>query len=500
MILFKYVINYKFFLNIFSLLIISNEYLVFPINTFHPNNFTLINNSKYFSNEDFLNYWLPNEMYSYLYIGSPKSKIYAFFDSEDYGSYLDNSICQLPSIYNKELSSTFINTSEYNVFFSHFRNMCFAKETFYVYTDFNLEINKIKNIHNITFLYAPKPPNNTEFYNNFPITGFSCLHIGLQLPISLDFYESWIIQLKKKDYIESTYWTFEFTNNNRNGLFDINNENEGYLVVGLPPHKYRPNKYNENEFRSTVSKIRIKNYEDYRVNLWGIIFDKIYFFNNNNEIILKTTKCKFSLNINLIEGSTDYLNNIENEFFNNLYNKSICFKERVRSEKNGLYYMIWCNKNDYNQIKNTFPILYFKSNELDYIFELTYKDLFAINGDKIFFLIIFRSIESMFTFGKLFYKKYLFTFSFDNKIIGFYKDILNISSPKNNYENNKNLKEKLLIFCFIFLFILIFAFIKIKKKYISNRQKRINELIDNNYVYMINKSNSSSNQSLIISK
>ena len=42
--------------------------------------------------------------------------------------------------------------------------------------------------------------------------------------------------------------------------------------------------------------------------------------------------------------------------------------------------MITCNKDYYDEIKKL-PTLYFKSNELEYIFELTYKDLFAINGD-----------------------------------------------------------------------------------------------------------------------
>lgn len=64
----------------------------------------------------------------------------------------------------------------------------------------------------------------------------------------------------------------------------------------------------------------------------------------------------FSLDINLIEGSTNYLDNIEELFFNDLYNKSICEKERIKSEKNGLYYMITCEKKYYDEI-NKFPTL-----------------------------------------------------------------------------------------------------------------------------------------------
>lgn len=495
MLLLKYVINIKFLLILLLLLIKTKEYLVFPINSFHPNNFTKINNSNNFNNEDFLNYWLPNEMYTYLYIGSPPNKIYTYLYSEDYISYMDNSICHLSSKYDNESSSTFKPTSDYIVYFSGFSKMCFANETFSAYTDY--ELNKLKNMPNITFLYAVNPLNDTIYskYYKEPVTGFSCFHLGLQLPASLDYYDLWVEQLKKNDYIESTYWTIEF--NNKNKLFDISNENEGFLVVGLPPHKYKPNKFKETDFRSTTSKVRVKNYEDYRVNIWGIIFDEIYFYNSNsthNEtIILQTTKCIFSLDINLIEGSTVYLNNIENLFFNDLYNKSICFKERVRSLKNGLYYVIWCNKSNFDEIKK-FPTLFFKSIELEYIFELTYKDLFAVNGDKIFFMIIFRSSEAMFTFGKLFYKKYSFTFSFDNKIIGFYKNELTENvNPNNNGNNNKN--NLFIIILIIVLVIILIALIIIgyfiKKKFLNDRKKRVNELMDEDYVYESNKNNDS---------
>ena len=495
----KYVSKYiKNSLFLFFTMKITIQFLVFPFKTYHPGNFTQINNSNSFSKEDLLNYWLPNEMYTYLNVGFPPSKVYTFIDSQNYGSYMDNSICQLPSKYNNDSSSTFSNISNYIVVFSNFYNMCFAKETFSAYTTFDLDENKRKILSNITFLYAVNPFNDTlysKFNKDIPITGFSCFHIGLQLPTSLDYYDSLIIQLKKYDYIETEYWTIEFNNkdNNKKGLFDLydnEGENEGYFIIGLPPHKYNPNKYNEERFRTTVSKIRYKNYEDCRVNLWGIIFDQIYFISNNstkNEIILKSTKCKLSLDINLIEGSTNYLNNIEEEFFNELYNKSICNKERIKSKKNGLYYIITCDKDYYDEIKK-FPTLYFKSNELEYIFELTYKDLFAINGDKIFFMIIFRSNEAMFTFGKLFYKKYMLTFNFDNRIIGFYNDKIKIQQRK-YFKDNKTMKKKLTVFSLflIFLLILILVFIKIKKQFLSDRQKRMNELIDDNYVYMINK-------------
>ena len=498
MLSFKYVKNIQYFLLISFLFITSKTYLVFPLNTLLEKDYSEIDKNFYYNDtEAFLNYYLTTEIYTYIYIGNPPSKIYTFFDYENYESYLDNSICSFPSKYNNETSSSFLSISEYIISLSHFSNMCFAKETFYAFTDINLDEKNLKKLENLTFIYATVPKNDSYFFKfnpNIKLTGNSCFHLGLQLPISTNYYETFIQQLKRNDYIENTYWTIDFKNNKKNLLLD----DYAYLIVGVPPHKFNPDKYDEKSFRSVVSQLRIKNYQDYRVNLWGFIFDKIFFISNNetlknNEIILQTIKCKIDFGINLIEGSSNYLTNIENEFFNNLYIKEICFKENTKNEKLGTYLVIWCNKNYYDEIKK-FPTLYFKSIELEYIFELNFEDLFMIKGNKLYFLIVFRTKPGMFTLGKLFFKKYLFTFSFDNKIIGFYNNkLFNNSKIINNkntdLSNNQRLKKKIFLFllCFVFVFIILIAFLKIKKKYLNDRQTRMNELIDNNYVYMTNQ-------------
>ena len=501
----KYVKNIKFFLLIFLLIVTSKAYLVFPINTILEPNFQEINNSLNFTSEDLLNYYLPNEMYTYIYMGTPKTKLYTYLDFENYQSFTDNSVCNLPSTYNNDTSSTFLSISEYNIPFSHFSEMCLAKETFYVYDHLNSEQKDLKKMENLTFLYGTIPKNNSLYFKldpNRTITGYSCFHFSLQIPSSSYYYESLIKQFKKNDYIETTYWTLEFNNEKIDNINFFGNDTN--LIIGVPPHQYNPNKYNEKNFRSVVSQLRIKNYDDRRVNIWGIVFDKIFFKSNNeslsgSEIILESIKVKFDFSINLIEGSNNYLDNIENEFFNELYNKNICFKEERRSEKNGVYLVIWCDKNYYEEIKK-FPTLYFKSNELEYIFELNYKDLFMIHENKIFFLILFRTSQGMFSFGKLFFKKYLFTFSFDNNIIGFYNNNLVINSHQTNNKNkeqNSGTKEKIIIFILsvAFIFTLIVILIRIKKKYLNIRQKRMNELMDNNYIYMSNQADKNVSES-----
>ena len=265
----KYVKSIQFFL-LFFLFISSKSFLVFPLNNLLNHNFSLINNSFDLESEDLLNYYLPNEMYTYIYIGSPITKLYSFLDFENYGSYTDNSVCNLPSIYNNYTSSSFLSTSDYSISFSHFSNMCFAKETFYAY-DYStfLEQKNLKKLDNLTFLYGTTPKNDSLYFrlnSERKITGYSCFHFGLQIPVSMNYYDSFIQQLKKNDYIETTYWTIEF-NKSENGHNKNFFENDTYLVIGAPPHKYNPKKYNEKNFRSIVSQLRIKNYDDYRFSI-----------------------------------------------------------------------------------------------------------------------------------------------------------------------------------------------------------------------------------------
>ena len=485
----NYSINKQILLIFIFLAIKTNGYLVFPIKTYYSDYFYQINNSNSFNSTDFLNLWAQNKLYTYIYVGTPPKKVFTFLEAEDYESFMDNSICPLQSIYSNESSTTFVKNSDFNIYYSSYSNMCFAKETFSGYTDFDLNEQKVKKMPNLTFLYSSKPKqdNLVSKHNsdNINVTGFSCFHMGLQITSS-NFFDIFVNQLKKMDYIESTYWTIEYNSNN---LFDLNEQ--GYLVIGLPPHKYKPNKFKENKFRSTVAQLRLKDY-DLRVSAWGIVFDKIFFTNKNHtkNIQFRMIKCKFSFSFSLIEGSREYLDNIENEFFNELYNSGICFKDEITDEKYEQYFVIYCLKNKFTQIEK-FPTLYFQSIELNYTFELTYKDLFAENGNKVFFLMTFKKRGYMFTFGKIFFKKYFLTYSFDNKLIGFYpndKDNDKLNIRNGNY-NETNIKYNIIImiffiFCLVILFIL---FITIKKRCLTDRQKRMNELIDGNYVYMENK-------------
>ncbi len=77
-----------------------------------------------------------------------------------------------------------------------------------------------------------------------------------------------------------------------------------------------------------------------------------------------------------------------------------------------------------NSIKENFPSLYFKQNELNFTFELAPEDLFVQIGEQIFFLVVFNKNNptSSFLIGNIFLKKYFFSFDCKSKKILFYRE------------------------------------------------------------------------------
>ena len=88
-----------------------------------------------------------------------------------------------------------------------------------------------------------------------------------------------------------------------------------------------------------------------------------------------------------------------------------------------------------------FPTLYFFNKEYEFTFNLDYKDLFTMLNNKIYFLIIGRDMEekNIWSFGKMFIKKYPFMFNEDKKTISFV--YLNKFDKKEEDKDNDNNKD-----------------------------------------------------------
>ena len=149
----------------------------------------------------------------------------------------------------------------------------------------------------------------------------------------------------------------------------------------------------------------------------------------------------------------------------------------------------------FNEIKENFPILYFKQNEFDFIFELRHHDLFIQIGDQIFFLIVFNKNNptSSFLLGNVFLKKYFFSFDYNSQKIMFYKNIKTKNNGKEIYEPNDLLwynSTKIIVFLIFFIFVVGIIGFYFGKRFYKKRKLIANELEDQfEYKSPLNKKN-----------
>ena len=226
---------------------------------------------------------------------------------------------------------------------------------------------------------------------------------------------------------------------------------------------------------------------------WIFDFFNYYYLDNGTKVEFRISsldnkvKAWLWLDLNIIIGIGDYYKSIKSNYFDKYTDK--CHEQLVKKR----YKIFWCEKNF--DTKN-FPTLYIQNTDFNYTFELTYKELFEIRGDKKYFLIVFDN-QSYFPwkFGKLFLKKYFFNFEADSKLIGFYNNL--IPEEPNKKEDDKNYNIwKWILWVFIVIIVGVLGFYighSIKKSY---RKKRANELDDDDFEYKQKSNNDEKNDYL----
>ena len=178
------------------------------------------------------------------------------------------------------------------------------------------------------------------------------------------------------------------------------------------------------------------------------------------------------------------------------------FIEEINQE----YRIFYCDKkSSIKYIEKYFPILKFCMKQFGICFEFDYKDLFKEKNDKLYFLIYFNMKDNPYRFiiGQMLIKKYLLTFNYDTKMIGFYDKNIKVkveskeeeTITKYYYEHDSKV---IIIFIIAFIIFLIIGFFLGKKLYDTKRKKKANELIDD-YEYESRDINSiKSNNSLTL--
>lgn len=360
-----------------------------------------------------------NDIYISLKVGNPHQNIEKIFlKSDTYEFMIANKTIEKKNYNNSEsYTSKIIALSQYYQLKYTYKGYA-IKDHFYL----NNQNNKIKELQNITFLYASK----INFEKFTAVLGLKLDEEGVKK------VKPFPEQLNELKYLEESTWMIQYTS-----------DNEGNFFLGEILSKNVFPKFSLDEYRKTNAIIS-GHYLS-----WDLLFSQIKY---NNIILNGPLQANLDFNFGLISCSNEYYNNIKNDFFNEYLDKGICQEylydyeneeKKIESIKNTFNYII-CE----NSLKiKKFPELYFYHTELDFVFELNYKDFFLTYNDKIYFLCInVIKTNDKWVFGKPFFKKYNLIFDYKAKTIGLY----------GNYSKNK---MNWILFEWIIVILLFLVFI-----------------------------------------
>ena len=442
------------------------SYIVVPFKTFRKTETKQSTNLA----ETFLRSELNNTIYIEIEAGLPVQKIPAIILSEEFGFFIINHKCLIPSSFDTiEKSSTFSKSELYKDYTYKFRtqtDMIFGNDIFKFPTESSSRKQALLN-----FMYSPnlqpsssiKEENIDLHFGDDENHEYTCAGIGIRGAqyLGKDYEKNLIKQLFYENVIDNNYFSI---------IYSSDSDEEGIFLIGAEPHVHDNDNYFEPQLRhiSTVDN----NYFIF----WSLHPDKIYFERDNNiySITNNNLICSLEYNIGVIYGTENYFNLIKENFFNKLINENKCHEEVVHS----IYTVFYCdNKKD---IK-TFPSLNLYSQQLLFTFILDYKDLFYEKSGKYFFNIIFdKNNKNQWKLGKPFLKKYVFVYDYDSKTIGFYNEEL----PGG--KRGKKISS-ILLNIFFAIVIIAFGFLGFyygKKVYDKARKKRRNE-IEDEYEYKL---------------
>ena len=399
-----------------NILIITTEFINLPLKTKIPN-------FKNLSPSKIINTIFSNHLYTILNIGTPNKEI-------EFYIHLGFHCTSLTSLefHKKSKSFSEIKTKYISFYNTGIENGIIANETF--------RINDKITLNNFSFFYS------NDSNSNKGILGFKSYENSILIR-----ERNFIFQLKKMNIISSYYF-----------FFNLFNENEGNLTIGVLPHECNSNLYHKDNF----------------VEIYSYLYNFFFQFQIDNilygkDIIEQNQKVELLYEENYIRGNNQLKIYLLNNFFNEYIKDNKCFIEEFQKELISIY----CNKDI--KIKE-FKNIKFYHKQSNFSFELDYKDLFKEIEDKYYFLIYFGKNESLsYIFGKPILKKYTFVFNQDKNTIGFYKN------QKLDSKNNSILIWFLFIISFLTVCLLLIYIIIYKPGRL--RRKRLNE-IDEDFDYI----------------
>ena len=462
-----------------------NSYIVLPFDIVKKS----INTSLEIGKQ--LEYFLEKEkVISTISFGEEQTGLELYLSLNEYTFFLSNDACysSTKSSYNPFLSNSYKNTTDYIDLYVNLKKYCRATEKCSVYND--IYLNKNISINNISFLFGVN-----VFAGKIDNSSKICGNLGLQIYNSKNQFRNdyFVNSLKQSKMIDSYTWSILYLNSSieKNDILNYTNkDHDGILICGI----------NEEDYNSIFRTKNIKTVKaEARTSTslyWDIKDVKVrYEYSKSKQGNYESldNRITFSNQINHIICTESYLNSIKSTFFEEPIKNNICtIIEKVQPMGSNI---IICDKEITKQISE-FPTISFYHKELDFIFELTYKDLFLEYNNKILFLAVYNSYEkNLWYFGKIFMKKYPFVFDYDKKTISFV-NIYNINKSDNAQDNAPEVGDKynfwdyfkiVIIIILIILGIILGVFIG-RMLWYKNRKKRANEL-DDDYEYRNDKMN-----------
>ena len=407
-----------------------------------PFKINYIDNNQFTSLDSQISELISNKIIFPLKIGHPLQDIYGTINSLEFELLLKKSdylFNKRNFFFNKTNSDSFNilekSTSSYLDLFDSF----YVNDFFNFCVKYDIKNKKCEkyNQYKINFIFMSREDMDGEEYKEK--TKNSYIEIGLNLKTHFATKYSLFNELFDNKYISSNTWFIYYfpENENENKKIKKNEEDDGIIIYGENPINFFPEKYNSSSIAYTQGMNKNYDYGNY----WSLIFNEVKMksLKSNDEIIFgNNIQGVINHNYNAIVGSQQYMDSIENNFFNFYLSEGFCKKNLL----NDKFYYYVCNSNllSMNQIKNSFPNLYLKNIDFNYIFELTAEDLFITKGDNIFFLVVFnkKNPTESFSLGKIFLKKYLFYFDNDKTQIAFVQE-------NNKNKNNINKEEGIII-------------------------------------------------------
>lgn len=405
----------KIFISL-AILSLSFEFIVIPFRDLNEE-LPKESSQKISLGDYFLDRYMINKKYSEVLVAEPYITVNFNINMNNYLFLLGQGLCfenqRTYEEYIEKKSLKYLKILRIKSPLKNYESLVFINEKFSFFN--NLECTTYSMIDKFFTIYAEHYKKDAE--------AKTCGEIGLSLlnQVGGDTdKDSFLDNLKLVDEIKNEVWTYHyFDNENENKIF-VNNKfsrtHQGVLVFGSLPHEYAEEYFSKEKYVITSSD----QVGSFPLN-WNLNFKDIYYLDQeNNPIYMQESLiAELNLDLNYIQPSQEYFDSIKNKFFGKYLEQKICGIETINDQ----YEVIYCDKKKfkYDDMK-TFPNIYFKNFNHEYIFSLNFAELFDEIDGKIVFLMVNNKINEnkIWKFGKLLMKKYHFTFDAENRNIGFY--------------------------------------------------------------------------------